>query len=208
MATLQEHQEIQFREEHQRLFRALMESVEREDALIRAFRQMKEDLVSVALRMQVSNQMTSLDNRTIEVLRNEVTEARRDAVIANKQFAEAADAIVGLKREIQSLKRKVKEIQTEKPSDDRSTFSMPKDISGAPMGFSGSSNFGNEADGEVDKLMSTKIKVSLPNGIATSSKTTTFQEWKMQQFLFAPDTPAASINHDKAVVDLLFCCSK
>ncbi len=208
MATLQEHTEQMFREEHQRLFRALMESIVREEQHIRQFRQLKEDLVSIALRLQVSNQLTALDNITIGVLRNEVTEARRDATIATKQFGEATDAIIGLKREIQSLKRKLKEIQTPGEQQDvaHTNFNLPKDptSAGASMGFGGASNFGEEADKDVDKLMSQKLKIPLPNGISTSSKTTTFQEWKMQQFLYAPDTPAASMNHDKAVVDLMF----
>jgi hypothetical protein len=206
MATLQEHNENLFREEHQRLFRALLESVQREESAIRAFRQMKEDFVSLSLRSQVSSQMQQLDQETISVLRNEVTEARRDALVATKQFGEATDAIVGLKREIQSLKRKVKDIQIEKAQDDE-VFTMPKDAGGATMGFGGMSNFGETADGEVDKMMTQKIKIPLPNGISTSSKTTTFQEWKMQQFLYAPDTPAASMNHDKAVVDLMFAAA-
>ena len=205
MATLQEHNENLFREEHQRLFRALMESVEREESLIRQFRQMKEDIVSLNLRTQVANQMHELDNTTIGVLRNEVTEARRDALIATKQFGEATDAIVGLKREIQSLKRKVKDIQIEKQEDE--LFTMPKDAGASAMGFGGTSNFGESADGEVNSMMKQKIKIPLPNGISTSAKTTTFQEWKMQQFLYAPDTPAASMNHDKAVVDLMFAAA-
>ena len=211
MATLQEHTENVFREEHQRLFRALMESIEREEQHIRQFRRLKEDLVSVALRLQVANQIASLDNYTVGILRNEVTEARRDALIATKQFGEATDAIVGLKREIQSLKRKLKEIVTpgEQPDVVRyENLSLPKGAdattASSAMGFGGTSNFGEVADNDVDKLMSQKIKISLPHGISTSSKTTTFQEWKMQQFLYAPDTPAASMNHDKAVVDLMF----
>jgi hypothetical protein len=211
MATLQEHNENVFREEHQRLFRALMESIEREEQHIRRFRQLKEDLVSVALRLQVANQMSALDNYTVGILRNEVTEARRDALIATKQFGEATDAILGLKREIQSLKRKMKEIVTPGEQPDavqNENFSLPKGAdggtAGSAMGFGGASSFGEVADSDVDKMMSQKIKIPLPNGISTSSKTTTFQEWKMQQFLYAPDTPAASMNHDKAVVDLMF----
>jgi hypothetical protein len=206
MATLQEHNENVFREEHQRLFRALQDSIDREDRTIRQFRQMKEDLVAVALRLQVSNQMTGLDNFTISSLRNEVTEARRDASIANKQFIEASDCIMSLKREILSLKRKVKEIQSEHDEEEDPIFTMPKDDTnahGTTMGFGGASSFGEEADRDVDRMMSSKIKISLLNGISTSAKTTTFQEWKMQQFLFAPDTLAGSKNHDKTVVDLL-----
>jgi len=208
MATLQEHTVNIFREEHQRLFRALMESVEREERHIRQFRQLKEDLVFVALRLQVANQMSALDNYTVGILRNEVTESRRDALIATKQFGEATDAIIGLKREIQSLKRKLKDIQTPEEETDyarHENFSLPMGVGGgSAMGFGGASSFGEEADRAVDRLMTQKIKITLPNGISTSSKTTSFQEWKMQQFLYAPDTPAASLNHDKAVVDLMF----
>ena len=43
----------------------------------------------------------------------------------------------------------------------------------------------------------------LPNIGGDPSSATPFERWKMQQFLYSPDTPAASENHDKQVVDML-----
>ncbi len=204
MATLREHNENVFKEEHQRLFRALMESKSREAQLNRQFRQMKEDLVSVAMRLQVASQLAEVDSHTISSLRQEVTAARSGAFIANKQFVEATDAIAGLKREISALNRKIKEIQTEKEDDDKPmNVALPEEVMSGGAMLGASSTFAEKADHEVDNLMSKKVNIPLPNGISTSSKTTTFQEWKMQQFLYAPDTLAGSKNHDKTAVDLL-----
>jgi hypothetical protein len=204
MATLREHNENVFKEEHQRLFRALMESKAREANLNRQFRQMKEDLVSIAMRVQVASQVAEVDNHTISSLRKEVTAARKEAFIANRQFGEATDAIVGLKREITALKRKLKEVQTEQKEDDKPmNVTMPQEVLSGGAMLGAASSFADKADHEVDSLMSRKINIPLPNGISTSSKTTTFQEWKMQQFLYAPDTLAGSKNHDKSAVDLL-----
>lgn len=205
MATLREHNENVFKEEHQRLFRALMESKNRETKLTRQFRQIKEDLVSVALRLQVAAQLSEVDNQTISTLRHEVTTARKEAFIANKQFSEATDAIVGLKREISSLKRKIKEIQTEKQNDDDKPLNVaiPDEVLSGGAMLGASANIADSADAEVNKMMSKKIAIPLPNGISTSAKTTTFQEWKMQQFLYAPDTLAGSKNHDRIAVDLM-----
>ena len=205
MATLREHNENVFKEEHQRLFRALMESKARENKLQKQFRQMKEDLVSVALRLQVAAQLSEVDNQTISTLRHEVTTARKEAFIANKQFSEATDAIIGLKREISSLKRKIKEIQTEKQDDDDKPINVaiPDEVLSGGAMLGASANIADSADMEVNKMMGKKINIPLPNGISTSAKTTTFQEWKMQQFLYAPDTLAGSKNHDKTAVDLM-----
>ena len=165
---------------------------------------MKEDLVSVALRLQVASQLADVDNHTISSLRQEVTAARKEAFIANKQFSEATDAIVGLKREISALKRKLKEVQTEKEDDDKAMdVALPEEVMSGDAMLGASSTFAERADHEVDKMMSKKISIPLPNGISTSAKTTTFQEWKMQHFLYAPDTLAGSKNHDKSAVDLL-----
>lgn len=182
-----------------------MESKSREAGLNRQFRQMKEDLVSVAMRLQVASQLADVDNHTISSLRQEVTAARKEAFIANKQFVEATDAIVGLKREISALKRKLKEVVMEKEDDDDKPMNvaLPEEVMSGGAMLGASSTFAEKADHEVDNMMNRKINISLPNGISTSAKTTTFQEWKMQQFLYAPDTLAGSKNHDKSAVDLL-----
>ena len=205
MSTLREHNENVFKEEHQRLFRALMESKSRENQLNAQFRQMKEDLVSVALRLQVATQLAEVDNQTISTLRHEVTTARKEAFIANKQFSEATDAIVGLKREISSLKRKLKEIQMQQLDDDDKplTVAIPDEVLNGGAMLGASAGIADSADTEVNRMMGKKLKIPLPNGVSTSAKTTTFQEWKMQQFLYAPDTLAGSKNHDKTAVDLM-----
>lgn len=219
MATLKEHNENVFKTEHQRLFRALIESRSRETQMNRKFRQMKEELVSVSLRLQVASELSNVDFNTIKTLRHEITDSRSEALIAQRQFNEAQSAILSLKREIASMKRKLKDNSSEAADaaaaekQQQTTKAISHEISSlgsggegkkeVPVGLGGTSSFAQIADGEVDKFMSRKIKIPLPNGISTNAKTTTFQEWKMQRFLYAPDTLAASKNHDKTVVDLL-----
>lgn len=222
MATLADRQQEVFREDTQRLLRALFDSIEKEGSLLRELRQMKESLVAVALRLQVSYQITEMDELTMNELRKEVSDARMAALSANKQFQEAADVIVSLKREIGSLKRQMKDVRNvelQNPNaapqlaappvaidKDKVFSSPPKKGEGAPIHLGGHSSFGQEADAEVDALMLKQLYSSGKHAAGLSpvrSKQTPFQEWKMQQFLYAPDTLGGSRNHDPVVVSLL-----
>lgn len=224
MSTLAERQNELFREDTQRLLRALFDSIEKEGSLMRELRQMKESLVAVALRLQVSYQITEMDEMTMNELRKEVSDARMAALTANKQFQEAADVILSLKREIASLKRQMKDVRNVELQNPNAApqlsappvaaadkaFSSPlKKGEGVPIHLGGHSSFGQEADAEVDALMlkqlySTGSTPSRP-GLSppVRSKQTPFQDWKMQQFLYAPDTLGGSRNHDPVVVSLL-----
>jgi len=224
-ATLAEARELHFQEEYQRLLRALFESVDKESSLLRELRQMKEALVAVALRLQVSHQVNKMDETTMFELRKEVSDARMSALSANKQFAEATDVIISLKREIGSLKRQVRDVRNMDIPDPNaaprltappdaakaaSLKSSEKQGGGAPINLGGQSAFGAQADNEVDELMSTplyKPRAAGPGGKLPSplksNQTTPFQEWKMQQYLYAPDTLEGSRNHDPLVVQLL-----
>lgn len=224
MSTLQERQEEHFKDDVQRLLRALFDSTEKEGSLMRELRQMKEALVAVALRLQVSYQINDMDEMTMLELRKECSDARMAALSANKQFQEASDLILGLKREISSLKRQMKDVRNmDLPNPNAApqlapvaslsaAFASPaKKGEGAPIHIGGHSSFGAEADAEVDRLMSKPLyspaPLALPPGRGLASplrsKQTPFQDWKMQQFLYAPDTLAGSRNHDPLVVSLL-----
>lgn len=62
------------------------------------------------------------------------------------------------------------------------------------------------ADAEVDQMLSdTGSSFAATKFVDRQQElsATPFEKWKMNQFLFSPDTPAASEEHDKAVVQML-----
>lgn len=184
MATIEN-----FQEEHQRMMRALHTSIERETDLQRQLRRMKEQLVSVALRLQVAVKVAQNDERTTVELRRDCSEAKINAAIANKRADEAAEIIQALKIEISCLKRKVRELQT---SDEE----LP-DVSNAALHAI--------ASAEVDKMsfnQANKVKFASNTG-GHPERSTAFQQWKMQHFLWTPDTAAASQEHEKHTVDMM-----
>ena len=60
--SLQEHQEWAFQIEHQKIMRALLDSLERESEMQRQMRRMKESLIQVALRFQVAAKLAKVCN--------------------------------------------------------------------------------------------------------------------------------------------------
>ena len=58
--TLQEHQEWAFQTEHQKIMRAMLESLDREADMQRQMRRMKESLIAVALRFQVAAKLAKV----------------------------------------------------------------------------------------------------------------------------------------------------
>jgi len=172
----------QFREEFQRLMRALYDSLEREGELQRQLRRTKESLISVALRMQVAIKVAEEDEATIAQLQAQATESRTKEILANRMAQEAAEMVTSLNFEINLLKRKLKIAEG--------------DRNGSPQGNQNDSVQQMShamADDEVDNMM----------GTIRPEQAVTFDRWKMDQFLFAPDTPAASEQHDKQVVQML-----
>jgi hypothetical protein len=88
---LQQHQEWAFQIEHQKIMRALLDSLERESELQRQLRRMKESLVAVALRFQVAAKVAKDDETTIAALRKETEEARMESMINKKQVSRCVD---------------------------------------------------------------------------------------------------------------------
>eukprot|EP01036_Dinobryon_divergens_P022868 gene22868-31169_t len=174
-----------FGDEFQRLVRALIDSSERESELQRQLRRTKESLVAVALRLQVAIKVTQEDEYTISILQRDIAEARSNAIISSRQASVAAETIASLNLEISSLKRRLRAIEKER-------------ISQAP-----NPNF--LADSEVDAFMAQDLlRMTIPPDIGGKpALATPFERWKIEKFLFSPDTPAASESQDKYVVDAL-----
>jgi hypothetical protein len=141
------------------------------------------------------------DEITIKHLRKDLLEAQQKSEEAASKQVIAADLIQALRLEIMQLNRRMKD----QMSTEDVTHSIPQ------------SAIYQEADNQVEQMMFKKgiqfksssimgppdlqVKhVQEPLGVNRPSD---FQEWKMKKFLWAPDTPAGSENHDTAVVSEL-----
>jgi len=176
-------------EEHGRLLRALQDSLERESELQRGLRRLKEGLTVSALKMQVAVKMVNDDDATIQSLRKDAEDARKQAIIATKDLEEATNTIQDLRLELGALKRKLAEVQD---------VEGRKDIAFVPPPTQ------EETDREVDvmmRLQDLKMAESLGGRIAATA--TPFQEWKMNRLLYSEDTPAGSKHADSDAVELL-----
>ena len=123
----------------------------------------------------------------------QLTEARTKELMASKQADDAAAVINALNLEINLLKRKLKMYESEKANETiaQGLQNQQDDIN-------------EEADREFDDMVNHPLDVSVLPGVGGDlNKATLFDKWKMNEFLFSPDTPAASQYHDKEAVDML-----
>ncbi len=115
---------------------------------------------------------------------------------------EAHEMILSLNLEINTLKRKLKLQESERGTN---TFSTTNSNAANNEVFN---RMNQHADDEVDQLMGADMNIPvLPGTGGRPDLATPFDRWKMQQFVYAPNTPAASEAHDKAVVDMLLAAS-
>lgn len=174
-------------EEFSRLIRAVNDSLERESELQRQLRRTKDSLVNVALRLQVAIKITQEDEATIAQLQNETTELRTNAIVSRKQADEASELAGALNIQILTLKRKIKALEENKAA----STPKPNDL----------------ADMEVDAMLGEGLEMyEIPPNTAKGLdmlSPSPFERWKMQEFLYSADTPAASAGHDSHVVNML-----
>lgn len=175
--------------------RAIYESLEREGELQRQLRRTKETLVSVALRLQVAIKVSQEDELTISSLVAVAEEAKAKEILATKRAEEAMEMINALTLEVNRLKRRVRAVESEKQQLN-------------PTGLLSSEQqqqMNEYADDEVEEMFEHELRTSVPRDISEKvlKAATPFDRWKMNQFLFAPDTPAASLTHDRDAVDML-----
>lgn len=197
-------------EEHNRLLRALHESIERESDLLRQLRRMKEAVVSAGIKLQASIKVIHEDQDTIKSLRKDALDAKKKAFSEIKRADGAAELVHALRLEVSALKRQLKSIKDESAAADE----------GLLLG-SFSSNPTKRADIEVEQMFQRSLSSrqrSPPRTPSSIISTTTsafqpsqaftpFQEWKMQKYLWTPDTPAASEFHDSVAVEALAAMS-
>lgn len=162
-------------------------------------RRTKEALVSVALRLQVAIKLAKEDEQTLAQLAAEAEESKARELAATKRADEAVTLIRALTIEVNSLKRQLKAFENERTDSKTAQSSV--------MSLHQQAAMNEVADAEVDVMLTSAPVEPQPvykDVSEVASKTATpFDKWKMSHFLFTPDTPAASVNHDKHVVDIL-----
>jgi len=158
-------------------------------------RRSKEALVATALKLQVAIKIAQDDELTISGLQQQLEHAKGKEIIAIKQTEEALETINALKIEVNTLRRKFQE--PEKVITNAATHNL------AIMQQYEAIN--SQADQEVDGLLDSAFPTSAPRDIPSTvlQNATPFDRWKMDAFLFTPDTPAASFAHDQHVVHML-----
>ena len=153
-------------------------------------RRLKESLVATSLKLQLAGKLAEADATTIQSLRKELFESRKAASISQKREEAASEIIQALRYEIAHLKRQVRDAKAESASS-------------ATIGHS---NLQQEADQFVDQLMRRRDITYSPERLTSTSggaSPTPFQQWKIENFLWAPDTPSASAYHDAEAVEQL-----
>ena len=154
--------------------------------------------MATTLKLQVATIALDNDEKTIKDLRKDLVASQQKSEEAKSKQIIASDLIQALRLEIMQLNRRMKD----QKSGDDVTHSIPQ------------SAIFQEADNQVELLMLKKgiqfqpstpvapsaVKIKEPLG---ENRPSDFQEWKMKKFLWAPDTPAGSENHDEGVVSEL-----
>lgn len=138
------------------------------------------------------------DEQTLAQLAAEAEESKARELAATKRADEAVTLIRALTIEVNSLKRQLKTYEVDKiesKSDKSSMMSLNQQLA-----------MNDVADAEVEAMLNntntSQAAFKDVSQVALKSATT-FDKWKMEHFLFTPDTPGASLNHDKHVVDVL-----
>ncbi|RNF15855.1 flagellar associated protein [Trypanosoma conorhini] len=104
MQALEDHEKFSsFRDEYEKLHRALINSHESEKRLVRRCQQLTQELMSNAAKMQAAVKLSQGDHSTIEALKKEIEKAWRMVDTANEKDARAKETIKKLKEEVSSL---------------------------------------------------------------------------------------------------------
>ncbi len=183
-----------------RMMRAIYESLEREGELQRQLRRTKETLVSVALRLQVAIKVSQEDEVTIASLVAIAEEAKAKEILATKRAEEAMEMINALTLEVNRLKRRVRAAESERQQHNPTGL----------LSVEQQQQMNEYADDEVEEMFEREVRTGVPRDISEKvlNAATPFDRWKMNQFLFAPDTPAASLTHDRDAVEMLVHASQ
>lgn len=158
-------------------------------------RRAKEALVSTALKLQVAIKIAQDDELTISSLQQQLEHAKTKEIVATKQAEEAVETINVLRIELNSLRRRFQEPEKHLNNAAAQNLAMMQQHEG----------INSLADNEVDTLIDQAFPTAVPRDIQPTvlQNATPFDRWKMNEFLYTPNTPAASFAHDQHVVTML-----
>ena len=98
-----------FRQEYEKLHRALKKSHESEKRLIKKCRELNSEIVSNAAKVQTALKLSQEDQNTISSLKREIEKAWKMVDAAHEKEGRAKETIQQLKHEIQNLSRLVEQ---------------------------------------------------------------------------------------------------
>ena len=137
------------------------------------------------------------DELTISSLQQQAADSKTKEILANRNAQEAADMVSSLNFEINQLKRRLKIAEGDKIGSSSSTTGHEQTSYAA-------------ADAEVDAMLGLNRGAFQPTKFVDKpfvESATPFERWKMNQFIYSPDTPAASEEYDRQVVQMLLDAS-
>jgi hypothetical protein len=149
--------------------------------------------------LQVAIKVTQEDEATISMLQTQAADSKMKEILALRNAQEASDMITSLNFEINLLKRKLKIAEADKQGTIPGTSSNEM----YQMSYAAADSEVDAMLGGADAFGATRF---VEKQIAESA--TPFERWKMNQFLYSPDTPAASEQYDKEVVLMLLEASQ
>ena len=97
-----------FRQEYEKLHRALKKSHDSEKRLIKKCRELNSEIVSNAAKVQTALKLSQEDQNTIASLKREIEKAWKMVDAAHEKEGRAKETIQQLKHEIQNLSRRAR----------------------------------------------------------------------------------------------------
>ncbi|RYG95469.1 hypothetical protein EON65_55935 [archaeon] len=134
------------------------------------------------------------DEITMSQLLAQAEDSKARELVAKSKAEEATSIVNQLNLELVVLKRRLHALESERAKEEPNIFSVQHQIA-----------MTEEADLEVEAMFQKEVQAQVPRNISERvlNDATPFERWKMNQFLYSTDTPAASKDHDSHVVDLL-----
>lgn len=173
----------------------------------------------MAMQFNTALRVAQDDEVIIATLRKEAEEARADAITSKKQADAASSIINSLKLEINSLKKKLNDSHINDTSslihgsDHTQLLKKTTSYMIAPNSSILSAhslhdinvvNLGAQSDREVEEIFQKIEDIPLPSYIPDSKlEISSFQKWKIHNFLYTSDTPCGSENFDVQAVERL-----
>lgn len=166
----------QFQDEHQKLLRSLLLSIQKQSIMHQDIRRLKSSLTETTMKLFTSMKVHQEDRNLINTLRYDLEQSKIETNDAKKQIEAATESINNLRLEINSLKQKLGAANNSQNNESQElNFNMNQST---PYGLS----LGILADDELDSLIHDK-NFKFNSTTQKQFKISTFDDWKMHNFL-------------------------